>query len=501
GTGLVLQNNGAGNLSISATGGFVFSTAVDSGGTYRVSVLTQPSNPDQTCTVTNGSGSASANITSVLVSCAALHNVWTWVGGSSAAGAAGVYGTQGVAAASNIPGARALAVSGTDGSGNFWLFGGATGDSSGIPEEINDLWKYSPSSGEWTWIDGSSQIDQVGSYGTKGTATTGNIPGSRFDATGSVDSSGNLWVFGGVGYTPASFGVVNDLWKYSAGEWTWVSGSDVISQGGIYGNQGVADPGNVPLARYDAVSWTDAAGNFWLFGGVPWWESGFLNDLWKYDPTTGEWTWMSGSQMTDRNGVYGTEGAADSGNIPGTRALSVSWTDLSGNLWLFGGFGYDSLANIGTLNDLWKYSPTSGEWTYMGGSESNSSSGSFGTQGSALSANSPSARQGASGWTDASGNFWLFGGLGQDSTGTAGSLSDLWKYSGGAWTWVSGSKSANQSGIYGSKGTAALSNAPGARAGAMIWIDSSGDLWLFGGNSTETAGSFIGLNDLWEYTP
>ena len=36
----------------------------------------------------------------------------------------------------------------------------------------------------------------------------------------------------------------------------------------------------------------------------------------------------------------------------------MSWIDASGNLWLFGGDGYDS---VGTqdeyLNDLWKYQP------------------------------------------------------------------------------------------------------------------------------------------------
>ena len=43
-----------------------------------------------------------------------------------------------------------------------------------------------------------------------------------------------------------------------------------------------------------------------------------------------------------------------------------------------------------------------------------------------------------------SGNFWLFGGLGYDSTGTVGSLNDLWggNYNSGGqwiWTWMAGS--------------------------------------------------------------
>jgi uncharacterized repeat protein (TIGR03803 family) len=71
GTGLVLQDNGGDNLSITGNGSFTFKTAINSGSAYDVTVLTQPSSPAQTCTVTNGSGTASANVTSVQVTCAA----------------------------------------------------------------------------------------------------------------------------------------------------------------------------------------------------------------------------------------------------------------------------------------------------------------------------------------------------------------------------------------------------------------------------------------------
>ena len=70
--GLVLQDNGGNNLPVSAgTTSFTFSTAIASGGTYSVTVLTQPSNPTQTCGASaGGSGAvASANVTSVVVSC------------------------------------------------------------------------------------------------------------------------------------------------------------------------------------------------------------------------------------------------------------------------------------------------------------------------------------------------------------------------------------------------------------------------------------------------
>jgi len=69
GTGLVLQDNGSDSLTIGGNGPFTFNTAVS--GAYSVTVSTQPSNPAQTCTVTNGSGTATANVNNVQVTCAA----------------------------------------------------------------------------------------------------------------------------------------------------------------------------------------------------------------------------------------------------------------------------------------------------------------------------------------------------------------------------------------------------------------------------------------------
>jgi glucuronoarabinoxylan endo-1,4-beta-xylanase len=74
GSGLVLQDNGGNNLTVAADAtSFTFSTALASGSPYSVTVLTQPSNPAQNCSVTNGSGTvASENVTSVQVTCVEL---------------------------------------------------------------------------------------------------------------------------------------------------------------------------------------------------------------------------------------------------------------------------------------------------------------------------------------------------------------------------------------------------------------------------------------------
>lgn len=70
GSGLALQNSGGNNLSVSGNGAFTFSTALDAGAQYSVTVFTQPTGPAQTCSVTNGTGTvAQANVTNVAITC------------------------------------------------------------------------------------------------------------------------------------------------------------------------------------------------------------------------------------------------------------------------------------------------------------------------------------------------------------------------------------------------------------------------------------------------
>ncbi|MCF8194634.1 MAG: Ig-like domain-containing protein [Polynucleobacter sp.] len=65
---LILKNNGGDSLAVSANGSFIFATAIAFGGSYVVTVGTQPS--EQICTVTSGSGAASTtNITNISISC------------------------------------------------------------------------------------------------------------------------------------------------------------------------------------------------------------------------------------------------------------------------------------------------------------------------------------------------------------------------------------------------------------------------------------------------
>lgn len=86
GSGLSLLNNGGDALAISANGTFTFSTGLANGASYDVTVGNQPSAPNQTCSVTNGSGTISdVEVTNVTVQCATT----TYTVGGTVSGLAG----------------------------------------------------------------------------------------------------------------------------------------------------------------------------------------------------------------------------------------------------------------------------------------------------------------------------------------------------------------------------------------------------------------------------
>jgi len=505
GGSVVLQNNGGNNLTVTANGNFTFTTSIAAGSAYAITVLTQPSSPAQTCGVTNGSGTANANVTNVAVNCG--HNEWAWMGGSNVVNASGTYGSMGVAAPANIPGVRNFGpVSWTDTSGNLWLFGGNGLDSAGTSGDLNDLWKYNITSGEWTWVSGSNLVSQNGTYGTLNTPAAGNVPGARDSAVGWIDASGNLWLFGGVGLDSAGTnGNLNDLWEFvvSMNQWAWKGGSNLVNQSGVYGTLGAAAAGNIPGARgFSTVQLI--SGEVWLFGGFGSDSAGTqnnLNDLWEYTISSGEWTWMGGSNLVNAVGVYGMKGTAAMANIPGARFSAATWTDTSGNLWLFGGANQVSSTTVNYFNDMWEFSTVSKEWTWMNGSNAINQSGTYGSLGVAAAGNTPGGRSDTMSWTDPSGNFWLFGGFGFDSTtplpNVEFDLNDLWEFSASTneWTWKNGPNVGNGNGTFGTLGQLAPGSIPASREGGARWADASGNLWLFSGSGANA------FNDLWLYLP
>jgi N-acetylneuraminic acid mutarotase len=339
-------------------------------------------------------------------------NEWAWMGGSSTVdgtcfgndvegeycgGEPGVYGTLGTASATNVPGGRYKAMAWVDQTGNLWLFGGYTVDyTTQDMYDFNDLWKFNPSTNQWTWMGGNSSqqgeycvfdpnsylymCGQAGIYGTLGSPSAVNMPGSRETSMGFTDKNGNLWLIGGTAFdSGGNYNPLNDVWKFNpvTNQWAWVGGTNVApgcvadwddSCGGIVippidgsnGTLGMPAATNIPGLFSAAASWKDKSGNFWAFAGTNGDFRSGSNDLWKFDPSSNEWTWMGGASITSFavDGIYGTEGMAAAGNFPGSRFGAASWTDSNGYLWLFGGFGTGGSTAYASVNDLWEYQPS-----------------------------------------------------------------------------------------------------------------------------------------------
>lgn len=355
----------------------------------------------------------------------------------------------------------------------------------------------------WTWIGGANTPGATANYGTLGVPSVTNQPGSRQGmATWSVGD--NFYFFGGNGRNefPAD-SAQGDFWRYSAtnNQWTWIGGTKYASNfGGVYGTQGVGSVSNRPSSRYGAMTWT--VGNLlYLFGGsTP--NTNYLSDLWSYNTTTGQWTWLKGPSITNVNGTYGTQGIPGATNNPGARYESTTWVDGNGNLWLFGGLGAPASGSLVYLNDLWRYNPTTNQWAWISGSNIGNNSGVYNTQGVAAVLNQPGARAASTGFTANGTDLFLFGGFGYASTVSTGDMNDLWKYNTvtGLWTWVKGSSIANALGVYGTQGTTNINNTPGAHEFRKGEVDANGNFILIAGYGNNASSTGF-LNEVWSYNP
>ena len=425
---------------------------------------------------------------------------WTWLRGLDLVNYHTIYGTPGVAAPDNWPGARSSSATWTTPDGRFWLFGGGRG-------YTNNLWSFDPVTACWTCVSDPHPLNQPGTYGTRGVEDPANWPGARRGVATCVDRNGMMWLFGGDGEDGSGmWGYFNDLWRYNpaTGCWAWISGSQTVDAMGVFGSmRGEAGPANTPGGLRGAAMWADARGRLWLFGGYgsdalkSW---GYLNCLWRFDPATGQWTWVQGSNLVGQIDRYGPQGVASTSSMPGARSRACAWTAPGGKFWLYGG-----LSAEGLRGGLWNFDSETELWTWVrGGGLVYNKPGIFGTQGRDAPENTPGGRAYAAAWTGRDGTLWLMGGQGIDPLGKRRHLSDLWRFDpkGGTWCWLKGRGDATDNeGKAGEPEEAALDYTPGARWSANAWTDQSGQLWLFGGYQLNNEIDWESLNDLWRYNP
>jgi hypothetical protein len=144
-----------------------------------------------------------------------------------------------------------------------------------------------------------------------------------------------------------------------------------------------------------AMVWDTNNDLFYVFGGID--SAGnLLNDLWSYNPVTGQWSQVNSASAT-------TNGTCDNGTWPAPRMnAAMVWDSAHQQILLYGGIG----ANNHFLGDLWSYAPSSGagNWTPI-----------------ACSGNGPGARAANAVWNGS--QMLLVGGMDK-----YGPLADVWSY-------------------------------------------------------------------------
>jgi len=355
-------------------------------------------------------------------------NQWTKVSGTNTL-TIGVYGTLNVPSINNTPGSRISAATWTDSNNNLWMFGGYGVGTSTVLNSINDLWKYTPSTNQWTWMGGPNQVYQPALYGTLGVPANSNLPGARTNSQAwSVNDT--LYLYGGVGRAVTTWGSLSDLWRYviSTGQWTWIKGPNSVYQQANFGTLGFQSSTNSPGGRSRASTWVDNNRTLWMYGGnaiVPGFGTCNSGDLWRYNINSNMWTWMKGSNQPYPFVQYGPLNVSTSTATPGMRMGAAAWTDNNGDLWLFGGNCLYQSPNIVLGNDLWKYTITSNQWTWIHGPNTSNNPGNYGTRFLPHLLNVPPPRHSPSTFKDALGNFWLNAGAGNLNQ----RYTDLWRLS------------------------------------------------------------------------
>ena len=304
--------------------------------------------------------------------------------------------------------------------------------------------------------------------GTKGVPSVNNIPPpATWEEPTWVDANGYLWLYGGGGEDYSAL-----MWRYdiSSNSWTWMQGSDT---GFVpsYGTLGVESASNTPGERTEcSATWIDNENNLWLYGGDYDFGAPF-GDLWKYNTSTNNWTWMGGSDTLSAKAVYGTLGVPAATNTPGGRFAWCSWQDAKGDFWLFGGSSDDIFISY---NDMWRYD---GNWTWMAGTDTAGSSGNYAAACTGATNLEAGARmENRARWKDDCGNFWFYGA----GVLSQGITNDLWYFNPVSlnWTIVNGGNT-RVNPHFSAQGVASAANTPGGRQSSTPWYSKTGELYFF----------------------
>lgn len=196
-----------------------------------------------------------------------------------------VYGTTGVASASNMPagvqGHDAAFLPGTD---ILYVFGGLTTITSTYS---NELWTFNCSSAQWTFLSSAVQ---------KGIYTNGaQYPGERYCHSLVAINNTSLFIMvykygifrshvqmNGYGYGHlGGINALSDIWLLNSTsfQWYWLRGEESATSVGSYGTKNTSSSSSLPPGRSGSVYGYGLNSNkLIVYGGAP--SSGLFNDVW-----------------------------------------------------------------------------------------------------------------------------------------------------------------------------------------------------------------------------
>lgn len=274
-------------------------------------------------------------------------------------------------------------------------------------------------------------------------------------------------------------------------QWIWMGGESTVNHAPAYpaAHGMTGDPGS----RRIEMNWTGLDGNFYIYSGqhIPSLSNrSYFADVWKYDPRTLEWSWVSGPPNSGDHDYPPSHGMA---GLPGRRVTAGFCRDSNGNAWLMGGNG----PGIMIRNDLWKRDVATGEWIWMWGGNGHhipmivpDNPGEVGEPGS-LAGSFNSLFLVANRDND----LLMMGGWNQDG-GPILTPNYTWKYdvSENHWVWLGGSVNTVYPDAPGEAGEV------GERNMSSTGFDSDGNLWLYGGDASDSApNSYKSRTDLWMF--
>lgn len=422
-------------------------------------------------------------------------------------------------ASSKWPGARYQSTTWHDSKGHLWLYGGINRQK----HELNDLWKWNGK--EWTLLRAHQGLHPILPQ-RRQAATKYLNPPSRTGSVSWVDTEGSLWLHGGHGYSihgPKYH--LNELWKFSDGKWIFEGDFASVEEKEKFEKfhrkwkrektaEAFSEIGLAISAFTNHIGRppTQSEGIEALIvepQGVSNWKGPYLRSsefIFGFYDDTIRYSYADNYIELTSAGVDGRFGTADdlqwlfkepiypeltqssSHSHPGIRQDAALWTNDKGESWLFGGFCWIGNARH-TSNDLWKWNGKS--WTWLSGSKC----GQIEKTSKKIGAESPSARFDSTTWTDKFGNIWLFGGASLKNNYESRSSNDLWMWNGQSWKSILRDTTRQSIKKPQKNAKPPPSDRPVASRGAVTWVDSNGDVWLYTGES----GWSENLNDIWKW--